>query len=194
MPNSSFKKPIIIFASGTGTNAEAIIQYFNKNKEAQVCLIVCNKANAKVLDVARNYQIPFLLTDKETFGEALFLEQLTGYKPQLIVLAGFLWKIPSSILETFPNKIVNIHPALLPKYGGKGMYGHKVHQAVKDAGDLETGITIHFVNQNYDEGTILMQAKCAIGQSDSASDIANKVAKLEHAYYPVTIQLLLQKQ
>lgn len=194
MPNQNPPKPIIIFASGRGTNAETIISYFNNKNVGHVCLLVCNKSNAIVLDVARKYQIPYLVIDKFAFEADRFIETLKEYNASLIVLAGFLWKIPKTVLSAFPNKIINIHPALLPKYGGKGMYGKNVHQAVRDANELKTGITIHLVNENYDEGTILMQATCPVLPTDSVDDIAAKVADLEHAYFPITIDLLLQKQ
>lgn len=194
MPNQNSPKPIIIFASGRGSNAEAIISYFNNKNVGKVCLVVCNKTNALVLDVARKYQIPILIIDKVAFEADYFINTLKECHASLIVLAGFLWKIPETVLSAFPNKIVNIHPALLPKFGGKGMYGKNVHQAVRDANESESGITIHLVNENYDEGTILIQATCPVLPTDSVDDIAAKVAELEHAYYPITIDLLLQKQ
>lgn len=187
-------KSLVLFASGKGSNAQAIIDYFDKTKQAKVNLVVCNNAKAGVLDIARQYNIPFLIVDKNTMGEALMITQIKDHKPDLIVLAGFLWKMPETLLQAFPHKTINIHPALLPKYGGKGMYGSKVHQAVKDNNEKETGITIHFVNENYDEGAQIIQARCAISATETAENIAQKVAKLEHAFYPKTIEYLLSIQ
>lgn len=182
---------LIIFASGTGTNANAIIEYFKKNGKAKVSLIVSNKADAGVLDIAKKEEIPFLIIDRKTFRETLLLEQLSSYKPSLIVLAGFLWKIPDSLVKAFPGKIINIHPALLPGYGGKGMYGHNVHNAVIDAKEKESGITIHYVNEHYDEGNIIIQARCKVEQNDSPDTLAKRIHKLEHFYFPRGIEFLL---
>ncbi len=182
---------LIIFASGTGTNADAIIQYFKTNGKAKVSLIVSNKADAGVLDIARREEIPFLIIDKKTFNETLLIEQLADYKPSLIVLAGFLWKIPPALIELYPGRIINIHPALLPGYGGKGMYGARVHDAVIAAGDKESGISIHYVNEVYDDGGIILQARCPIAAGDSAHELANRIHKLEHFYYPRAIDFLL---
>ncbi len=182
---------LIIFASGTGTNADAIIQYFKGNGKAKVALIVSNKADAGVLDIARREEIPFLIIDKKTFNETLLVEQIADYKPSLLVLAGFLWKIPAALIAQYPDRIINIHPALLPGYGGKGMYGARVHDAVIAAGDKESGISIHYVNEVYDDGGIILQARCAIAPGDSAQDIANRIHKLEHFYYPRAIEFLL---
>ncbi|MDI9319617.1 MAG: phosphoribosylglycinamide formyltransferase [Phycisphaerales bacterium] len=187
-------KSIIIFASGKGTNTEAIIQYFAQTRQAKVALIVCNKPNAGVLDVARNHDIPFLLITKKTLEEPLIVVQIKEYRPDLIVLAGFFWKIPEMILQAFPNQVINIHPALLPKYGGKGMYGHFVHEAVLAAKEKETGITIHYVNNHYDEGAHLLQAHCSLHTDDSVEDVAQKVSRLEHSFYPKTIEYILNGQ
>lgn len=190
-PQKVQMKSLVLFASGKGSNAQAIIDYFDNTKQAQVSLIVCNNLQAGVLDIARKHNIPFLIVDKNTMGEALMITQIKEYKPDLIVLAGFLWKMPETLLQAFPDKTINIHPALLPKYGGKGMYGLKVHQAVKDNTEKETGITIHFVNEHYDEGAQIVQARCTITKEDTTESIAQKVAKLEHAFYPKTIEYLL---
>lgn len=184
---------IIVFASGTGTNTRAIIDYFNQNKLAKVSLIVSNKPDAGVLNIARNGHIPFLVVDRQTFKEQLIIEQLNEHKPSLIVLAGFLWKIPGNIVAAFPGKIINIHPALLPNYGGKGMYGHHVHTAVLQASDAESGITIHYVNEVYDSGNIILQARCPVHSEDNADSLAARVHRLEHFYYPRTIEFLLQE-
>lgn len=187
-------KSIVIFASGKGSNTLSIIEHFNKTAKARVTLLVCNNARAGVLDIALKHNIPFIIVDKNTISEPLLLTQINEYKPHLIVLAGFLWKIPASIIGTYPHKIINIHPALLPKYGGKGMYGAKVHQAVKDADEPETGITIHYVNEHYDEGAHILQAHCSIQEVDDATTVAQKVAKLERAFFPKTIEYLLDEQ
>lgn len=188
------EKSIILFASGRGKNAAAIIQYFNKAGGAKVNLIVCNNAGAGVLNIAREYNIPFLIIDRTTLDGKLLAEQLNEYHPDLIVLAGFLWKIPLSLLNLFPDKIINIHPALLPGYGGKGMYGMHVHEAVIRAKDTETGITIHYVNEHYDEGAHILQAYCKIGPTDDALSVAQKIARLEHTFFPKTIEYLLYEQ
>ena len=182
---------LIIFASGTGTNAAAIIDYFNKSGEAKVSLIVSNNPAAGVLGIARKADIPFLIINKQTFHETLIIEQLSDCKPSLIVLAGFMWKLPETIVHAFPGKIINIHPALLPGYGGKGMYGHHVHDAVIKAQEKESGITIHYVNEAYDEGNIILQARCKVEGDDSADELANRIHKLEHFYYPRVIEFLL---
>ena len=182
---------LIIFASGTGTNAAAIIAYFKANGKAKVSLIVSNKADAGVLEIAKKEEIPFLIINKQTFHETLLVEQMMDYKPALVVLAGFMWKIPEAIVHAFPGKIINIHPALLPAHGGKGMYGHHVHHAVIAAKSRESGITIHYVNEAYDEGNIILQARCSVAQNDNADDLATRIHKLEHFYYPRAIEFLL---
>lgn len=184
---------LIIFASGKGSNAQAIIDYFKENKKARVSLIVSNKADAGVLDIARREHIPFLVVDKTTFRETLLIEQLLEHEPSLIVLAGFLWKIPDALIHAFPNKIVNIHPALLPSYGGKGMYGHNVHNAVIAAAEKESGITIHYVNEVYDSGNIIVQARCPVHGNDTADRLAARIHHLEHFYFPRSIEFLLDE-
>lgn len=156
--------------------------------------MVCNNPKAGVLAIAEAHNIPFLLVDRTTFGEKLFLEQLNAYKPDLIVLAGFLWKINPELIHAYPGRIINIHPALLPKYGGKGMYGRFVHEAVVAAGDQESGITIHFVNEQYDEGATIVQARCTIRPGDTAESIGRKVLGLEHSFLPATAEYLLREQ
>lgn len=182
---------LIIFASGKGSNAQAIIDYFKQNRKAKVSLIVSNKADAGVLDIARNEHIPFLVVDKHSFKETLLIEQLKEYNPSLVVLAGFLWKIPDALVAAFPDKIINIHPALLPNYGGKGMYGHHVHNAVVAAKDAESGITIHYVNEVYDSGNIIVQARCKVHEGDTADSLAARIHHLEHFYFPRAIEFLL---
>jgi phosphoribosylglycinamide formyltransferase-1 len=183
---------LIIFASGGGSNARAIINYFKNNGGARVALIVCNVAEAGVLDIARQEEIPYLLVDRKTIKETLLIEQLKSFNPSLLVLAGFLWMIPTGIINAFPGSIINIHPALLPGYGGKGMYGHNVHKAVLAAGERETGITIHYVNEHYDDGQVVLQAKCSVEVAEP-EQLAARVLRLEHFYYPRAIEYLLKE-
>jgi len=182
---------LIIFASGAGTNADAIINYFQTNGGATVSLIVTNKPQAGVIKIAERENIPFLIINKQTFHETLFIEQLTDYKPSLIVLAGFMWKVPEALVHAFPGRIINIHPALLPAFGGKGMYGHHVHEAVIAHKEQESGITIHYVNEHYDKGNIILQARCDVKAEDGPKELAARIHKLEHFYYPRTIAFLL---
>lgn len=184
-------KNIVVFASGAGTNAENIILYFKNSPIAQVVTVFCNKPDAKVLEKANRHQVHTIVFSKEEFQSTLFLEKLTIFQPDLIVLAGFLWKFPEQIIQAYPNKIINIHPALLPNYGGKGMYGMRVHQAVLENNDKETGITIHYVNENYDEGAIIFQKSVNIEDCTTADEIADKIHILEHKYFPEVIEKLL---
>ncbi|HEY0261897.1 MAG TPA: phosphoribosylglycinamide formyltransferase [Chitinophagales bacterium] len=183
------KKRIAIFASGAGSNANAITEYFKGNNNIEICLIATNKADAGVLEVAKKHNIPTLIFSKEEFKNPAFEKQLKEI--DFIVLAGFLWLIPTYLVDAFPNKIINIHPALLPKYGGKGMYGRNVHQAVFENKEKETGITIHFVNEHYDEGGIIRQEKVELSLSDTPDIIQQKVHELEHKYFPKTIEELI---
>ena len=188
-------KQIVLFASGSGSNVENIIRYFQDKPKVTIAMVLTNKRDAKVLDRCNKLNVSALYFNKIAFQETdCILDILKGVNPNLIVLAGFLWKIPEKIIEAFPNKIINIHPALLPKYGGKGMYGPKVHNAVKENNETETGITIHFVNEHYDEGAIIHQAKTAILPEDSADDIAEKVHTLEYEHFPIIIAQLLLDQ
>ena len=183
---------IAIFASGSGSNAENIVHYFSGSSEFQFPLIISNQPNAYIHKRAETLKIPSFTFTKEQFFDAKpVLELLAEYNIDAIVLAGFLLKIPTLLIQHFPDKIINIHPALLPKFGGKGMYGIKVHQAVKEAGEPETGITIHYVNENYDDGNILFQARCPISADDTAEMIAAKVHLLEYEYYPQVIEKIL---
>ncbi len=180
---------IAIFASGSGSNAENIVHYFSGSSEFQFPLIISNQPNAYIHKRAEILKIPSFTFTKEQFFDAKpVLELLTEYNIDAIVLAGFLLKIPTLLIQHFPDKIINIHPALLPKFGGKGMYGARVHQAVKEAEESETGITIHYVNENYDDGNIIFQARCPIFIDDTAEMIAAKVHLLEHEYYPQVIE------
>ncbi len=181
---------IAIFASGTGSNASKIVEYFKGHPSIEVSLVVSNKATAPVLDMAATSGIPTLLLNRASFYETEeLLGQLKGI--DLIVLAGFLWLIPDYLVRHFPRRIVNIHPALLPKYGGKGMYGKYVHQAVQAAGEKESGITIHYVNEHYDEGRLIFQTSCLLEPEDDAEVIARKVLSLEHRHFAPVIEQLL---
>lgn len=185
------KKKIAIFASGNGTNCENIIQYFKNHGSAEVSLVVCNKKDAFVLQRAEQHGVPSVVITKRQFEEEQehVLESVAG--ADLIVLAGFLLRIPDYLIEKFPNRIINIHPSLLPKFGGKGMWGHHVHQAVKDAGETETGITIHYVSSEIDKGGHIAQFKVALQESDSVEDIEKKVHLLEKEHFPKVIGQLL---
>lgn len=183
---------IIIFASGAGSNAQAIIDYFKDNNDAKVSLIVSNKKDAGVLNIAAKENIESLLINKKELDDATFVDRLQALKPSLIVLAGFLLKIPDVIIKTFPEKIINIHPSLLPKYGGKGMYGQHVHQAVLENKEIESGITIHYVNEVYDNGGKILQAYCPVLSNDTPANLAERIHQLEHFYYPRSINFLLK--
>ncbi|SIP99635.1 phosphoribosylglycinamide formyltransferase [Maribacter ulvicola] len=188
-------KKIILFASGSGSNVENIANYFKLRKDVTICCVLTNKRDAKVIDRCNRLEITALSFNRQAFSKSDFiLNMLQSLEPDLIVLAGFLWKIPETITNAFPKQIVNIHPALLPKYGGKGMYGMNVHNAVKKHKETETGITIHYVNAHYDEGTIIKQAKAQLTKVDSAEDIAAKVHQLEYEYFPKVIDEILLKQ
>jgi len=182
-------KSLSIFASGGGSNARKIMEYFKDSKSIRVALVVCNKPGAGVIAIAEEFKVPVHLLHRSDFYETEnLLHVLRAHKTDWIILAGFLWLIPQYLLGAFPNKIINIHPALLPKYGGKGMYGHRVHEAVRAANDTETGITIHFADEHYDEGGIIFQARCAVLPEDTPEDIARNVLVLEHQYYPKVIE------
>jgi phosphoribosylglycinamide formyltransferase 1 len=186
------KKHIAIFASGTGSNAKKIIEYFKHHPNISVSLIVSNKPDAPVLDIARENGVPSLLIDRDYFYRSEnILKKFNKYPIDFVVLAGFLWLVPAYLVKAYDGRIVNIHPALLPKYGGKGMYGMKVHEAVRQAGDKETGITIHYVNEQYDDGDIVFQAACEVEPADTPQIIAQKVHQLEHRHFPVVIEKLL---
>ncbi|MDI9319036.1 MAG: phosphoribosylglycinamide formyltransferase [Phycisphaerales bacterium] len=184
---------IAIFASGTGTNADKIIAHFsNKNKNVLPALVVCNKPGAGVISIAEKWGIEVLLIEKEQFftGDG-YVNFLLDKKIDFIVLAGFLWKVPLSLIAAYPDKIINIHPALLPKYGGKGMYGNHVHATVIANKEKESGITIHYVNEKYDEGAIIFQAKANVDSSDTPETLASKIHLLEHEHFATTIENLL---
>jgi len=186
------KYRIAIFASGGGSNAEQFFKYYKENDVANVSLVLTNKKDAFVIERAQNYNLPVKIFKREEFYKTdAMLETLKEYNIDIIVLAGFLWKIPDNLIKAFPNRIINIHPALLPKYGGKGMYGINVHTAVITNNEKESGITIHLVNENYDEGKILSQEKCDVLQNDTPELLAKRVLKLEHEFYPKVVEVLL---
>lgn len=183
--------PLAIFASGTGNNALKIIEHFANHGSVKVALVVCNNPAARVLEIAKKHQIPVLLIEKGRFWADGYVKELMERQIGFIALAGFLWQLPPALVTAFPNRIVNIHPALLPKYGGKGMYGKHVHQAVIDAKELESGITIHYVDEQYDHGHHILQVSCPIAPEDDPSSLAQKIHALEHAHYAKTLEKLI---
>lgn len=186
-------KKISIFASGGGSNAQKIFDFFEGNDAVDIDSVVSNNANAKVLERSKTWGCDQLVVEREGFKNSDTLSNwLLNRGTDLIVLAGFLWLVPESLLKAFPDKIVNIHPALLPKYGGKGMHGMNVHRAVKEAGETESGITIHFINEEYDKGDVIFQAKCDVKDMD-AEEIAAEVLKLEHQHFPRILEQLLSE-
>ena len=185
-------KRIVIFASGSGTNAENLIKFFHNRENASVIQVLTNNPRAKVLDRCKNLNVSALSFNRTAFTKTTdVLDLLKNSQPDLIVLAGFLWKFPENILAHFPNKVINVHPALLPKYGGKGMYGMHVHEAVVNNKEKETGITIHYVNEHYDEGAIIFQAKCKVNITDSAEDVAKTNHLLEIEHFPEVVKQVL---
>jgi phosphoribosylglycinamide formyltransferase-1 len=190
-PRTTHRSPlhIAVFASGAGSNAEQIIRYFKDAPAARVALLVCNKPGAGVLDIAAREGVPTLLIEKERFfrGDA-YLPELQAHGIGFIVLAGFLWKVPQPLINAYPRRIINIHPALLPKYGGKGMYGHHVHRAVINDNEVESGITIHYVDEHYDNGDIIFQTALPILDGDTPEQLASRIHQLEHLHYPQVIE------
>ena len=191
--NHSIKK-VAIFASGAGSNTKKIIEHFEGNVDIAISLIVCNKQHAGVVDIAYEKQLAVLIIEKDRFftGDG-YVEELKRFEIDFIVLAGFLWKIPETIIHHYRNKIINIHPALLPNYGGKGMYGLKVHQAVITAGDAESGITIHYVDEQYDNGDVIFQARCPVLKTDTPETLAERIHQLEHTNFPRVIEECVSK-
>jgi len=195
MANSQQPALIAIFASGGGSNALKIIEHFKDSSVGRVALVVSNKRNAGVLAIAEAYGIPTHIIERQGFYETKeILKVLKAHQIEFVVLAGFLWLVPAYLVKAFPRRILNIHPALLPKFGGKGMYGHHVHEAVKAAGETETGMTIHFVNEHYDDGDIVFQARCPVAKEDSPEDIARNVLTLEHRFFPEIIEKVILDQ
>ncbi len=184
-------KKIVLFASGNGSNVENIIQYFKSDPLIAVAGVFSNNPSAKVIEKAKTHNIPTVTFNKQELTNGFVENRIDAIKPALIVLAGFLLKFPEQIIEKYPNKIINIHPALLPKYGGKGMYGMNVHHAVLENKEQETGITIHYVDENYDEGGIIFQKSVNIEESKTAEEIAKKIHLLEQEYFPQIIEKIL---
>ncbi|UII34769.1 phosphoribosylglycinamide formyltransferase [Fulvivirga ulvae] len=183
---------IAIFASGSGSNAEKITEYFRSNNQITVSLILTNNPKAYVLERAKKLRVPAVAFSRDDLRNTnKVLDILREYQIDFVVLAGFLLLVPENLVETYPGRIINIHPALLPKFGGKGMYGDNVHQAVKSAGERETGISIHYVNNKYDEGEIIFQAKCPVTEEDTAETVADKVHQLEYQHYPQVIESVI---
>lgn len=185
-------KNIVIFASGSGTNAENIVNYFKNSSQAKVVSIFTNNPQAKVIERAHNLEVPVHVFSKHELIEGDILSILQQNQPDLIVLAGFLLKVPQYLIDAYPNAIVNIHPALLPSYGGKGMYGMHVHEAVVANKETESGITIHYVNENYDEGATIFQAKVRLTAEDTPASVASKIHELEQRYFPEVLSKVLQ--
>ena len=187
-------KRLAIFVSGGGTNLQRIAEYFAPNPDVEIACVVSNSKEAYANQRAKNLGIPLIMIDRQKFNNKAFSEELQKMNVDLIVLAGFLWLIPQRLIEAFPNKIINIHPALLPKYGGKGFYGHHVHEAVVAAHEKESGITVHYVNEHYDSGNIIFQAKVALSETDTPDDVAAKIHVLEQENFPLVIEKLLLEQ
>ena len=188
-------KNLVIFASGAGSNARAIINYFSGSDTVKVVLIVCNKPGAGVINIAKEYHIPVLMIEKDRFktGDA-YLPEIKKVRADLLILAGFLWKVPQKLIDAYRGRIINIHPALLPKYGGKGMYGQYVHESVLNAGEVESGISIHYVDEHYDNGDIIFQTACPILESDTPESLAERIHELEHIHYPRVIEQVVKSQ
>ena len=184
-------KRLSIFVSGNGTNLQRIAEYFKDNKEVEIVNVVCNNPKAYAIERAKNLGIPVRMINKVEFNSPEFTQEMAALKLDLIVLAGFLWKIPASLIQAYPKKIVNIHPALLPNYGGKGFYGEHVHEAVVAAKEPFSGITIHYVNEIYDSGEIILQARVALDEKETPDSLAAKIHQLEQAYFPVAIETTL---
>ncbi len=194
LPVPIIKKRIAIFASGSGSNAQKIMEYFKNHTLAEVTLVLSNNPDAYVLQRADNFEIPTHIFNRKTFYQSdEVLKLLQNLKTDLIVLAGFLWLVPQNLLEAFPGKIINIHPALLPNYGGKGMYGDHIHRAVLAAREKESGISIHFVNEHFDEGEMIQQFRFKIEPNDQLENIRFKIQQLEHQHYPRVIEQVLKK-
>ena len=187
-------KRVVIFASGSGSNAENLIKFFQNKDHVSVVQVLTNNPHAKVIERCKKLKVSCLSFNRIAFYDTSdVLDILKIKNPDLIVLAGFLWKFPENILDTFPNKVINIHPALLPKYGGNGMYGMHVHEAIVKNKETETGITIHYVNEHYDEGTTIFQANCEVNSADNAADVAAKIHELEMEHFPKVVEKLLNE-
>lgn len=187
------KEVIAIFASGSGSNAEVIMDHFENHSSICIGLVVTSRQTAGVIERAKNHAVPILFTSSEDLESGKTERTLNSAGITMIVLAGFLLKIPDSLISAYPDRIINIHPSLLPKYGGKGMYGGRVHRAVIDNGETESGITIHLVNEHYDEGRIIAQHKCAVLDSDTPEKLQKRVHELEHSYYAPALENYLRQ-
>ena len=187
-------KKIAVFCSGSGSNAEELMSFFQHLVDIQVTLMVVNKKGIQAPERAKKYQVPVLFINREDWqNESILITELQKAEIDFIVLAGFLWKIPSKLIQAFPHKIINIHPALLPNYGGQGMFGHHVHEAVLANKEELSGITIHLVDEEYDHGRMLLQATCEVREDDNASSLASRIHALEHTYYKIVVeQYILQ--
>jgi phosphoribosylglycinamide formyltransferase 1 len=188
---TSSKKNIVIFASGSGSNAQRLLEHFEHHPHIQIVALFSNNPDAYALQRAQNFGVPTAVFDRASLKAGEVQQQVAAYNPDLIVLAGFLWLLPAAFVQAFPHKIINIHPALLPKFGGKGMHGQHVHQAVLEANEVETGITIHYVNEHYDEGAPIFQDRCPVEPQDTAETIAARVLTLEHRHLPRVVEELL---
>lgn len=186
-------KNIVLFASGGGSNAEQIMRYFKGSANVKVAAVFTNNPNAGVIEKAAAYHVPAVIFSREELNSGMVNKKLSKYAPELIVLAGFLWKFPPDIIAQYPDKVINIHPALLPKYGGKGMYGINVHRKVLEDKELESGITIHYVNDNYDEGNIIFQERVILDGCTTAEEVAARVLELEHKHFAEVIEKLLKQ-
>lgn len=186
------EKRLILFASGSGSNAVNVCRYFKNHPQVKIVALFCNNKQAGVIEKMKAFQVPVILFDRDQLrDQSYFLNLVQTYNPSLIALLGFLWKVPAYLVEAYENKIINLHPALLPKYGGKGMYGHFVHESVKAAKEKQSGITIHYVNAQYDEGASIAQFTCNINETDTAEDIAKAIHALEQTHVPPTIERVL---
>lgn len=189
------KKNIVIFASGSGSNAQRLLEHFEHHPEIRVAALFSNNPKAYALQRAETYHVPaFLFSRDEFYNSNKVVEQVQQFKPDLVVLAGFLWLVPQNFLQAFPDSIINIHPALLPKYGGKGMHGLNVHTAVVQAGDDKSGITIHRINEEYDKGEFILQEHCPVYPTDTPEELAARVLQLEHKFLPLVVEKLLLKK
>ena len=187
-------KRLSIFVSGNGTNLQRIAEYFANNPEVEIANVVCNNPKAYSIERAKNLGIPLRMITKQDFNSEAFIQELQSLDIELIVLAGFLWKLPENLVKAFPKRIINIHPALLPKYGGKGFYGEHVHEAVVAAKEPYSGITVHYVNELYDSGETILQAHVALEAGETPDTLAAKIHQLEQAYFPVAIEYVLRTQ
>jgi len=185
-------KRLSIFVSGNGTNLQRIAEYFSSNPNIEIANVVCNNPQAYSIERAKKLGIPLRMITREEFKSEAFVKEMQDFRVDLIVLAGFLWKIPEPLVKAFPKRIVNIHPALLPKYGGKGFYGEHVHEAVVAAKEAQSGITVHYVNEVYDNGEIILQARVSLNEKETPDSLAAKIHQLEQAYFPIAIEQVLK--